>query len=89
MRQAVERLQSARERLALAETSRRPGTARVPLSLQAVVELSIDALPDDATREAFYELGIFAPKPGDFSRSAALAVWQASEKAGDIYLQTL
>jgi tetratricopeptide (TPR) repeat protein len=89
IRQAVERLHSAGERLALAETSRRPGLAGVPLSLQAVVELSLDALPDDATRAAFAELGVFAPKPGDFSRAAALAVWQASEEAGDAYLQTL
>jgi tetratricopeptide (TPR) repeat protein len=87
--QAVERLHSAVERLALAETSRRPGTADVPLSLQAVVELSLDALPDDTTRAAFAELGVFAPKPGDFSRAAALAVWQVSEKVGDAYLRTL
>ena len=89
IRQAVERLDSATERLALTNTSRRPGTAGVPLSLQAVVELSLDALPDDATRAAFVDLGVFAPKPGDFSRAAALAVWQASEEAGDAYLQTL
>jgi tetratricopeptide (TPR) repeat protein len=89
IRQAVERLRSARERLALAETSRRPGTAGVPLSLQAVVELSLDALPDDATRVAFVELGVFAPKPGDFSHAAALAVWQASEEVGDAYFRTL
>lgn len=89
IRQAVGRLHSATERLALAETSRRPGTAGVPLSLQAVVELSLDALPDDATRTAFVELGVFAPKPGDFARAAALAVWQASEEVGDAYLQTL
>jgi tetratricopeptide (TPR) repeat protein len=87
--QAVGRLNSARERLALVEPSRRPGTAGVPLSLQAVVELSLDALPDDATRAAFTELGVFAPKPGDFSRAAALAVWQASEDVGDAYLRTL
>jgi tetratricopeptide (TPR) repeat protein len=89
IRQAVEGLHSAKERLALAETSRRPGTTGVPLSLQAVVELSLDALPDATTRAAFVELGVFAPKPGDFSRSAALAVWQTSEDVGDAYLRTL
>ena len=89
IRQAVERLRSATERLALTETSRRPGTAGIPLSLQAVVELSLDALPNDVTRAAFAELGVFAPKPGDFSRAAALAVWQAREEVGDTYLQTL
>lgn len=88
IRKAVVRLHSARERLALAEASRRPGTAGLPLSLQAVVELSLDAL-DDATRAAFVELGVFASKPGDFSHAAALAVWQASEEVGDAYLRTL
>jgi tetratricopeptide (TPR) repeat protein len=89
IRQAIVRLHSARERLTLTETSRRPGTTGVPLSLHAVVALSVDALSDAATRAAFVELGVFASKPGDFSREAALAVWQVSEEVGDAYLQTL
>jgi len=71
IRQTVKRLRSAKARLDLAETARRPGLAGVPLSLQAVVQLSLDALPDDAIRSAFAELGVFAPKPADFSRELA------------------
>ena len=55
--------------LALAETSRRAGTVGVPLSLQAVVELSLDALPDDATRAAFAELGVLRAKAEVFTFS--------------------
>jgi tetratricopeptide (TPR) repeat protein len=89
IRQTLERLRSATERLGLAGTSSRQGSDREPLSLQEVVELSLNALPDDATRDAFVELGVFAPKPGDFSRAAALAVWQVTEQVGDAILRTL
>ena len=89
IRTTVENLRSAEARLALTENARRPGLAGVPLSLQAVVELSLDALPNDATRIAFAKLGVFAPKPADFSRVDTLAMWQADERIGDADLRTL
>jgi tetratricopeptide (TPR) repeat protein len=89
LRQTVEHLRSAAERLALTESARRPGLAGVPLSLQAVVELSLDALPDQAARTAFAELGVFAPKPADISRAAAIAVWEVSEDVGESFLRNL
>ena len=46
------------------------------LSLQDVIALSLDALPDDA-RAAFAGLAAFAPKPADFTEEAALAVTSA------------
>jgi tetratricopeptide (TPR) repeat protein len=68
----------------------RPGVADdVPLALWAVVELSLQALPNDYLRAGFAELGAFAPKPADFSRLAALAVWDVGEDEGDQRLQTL
>jgi hypothetical protein len=88
IRQTAEHLRSATTRLALTEAAPRPGLAGVPLSLQAVVALSLDALPE-AIRTAFAELAVFAAKPADFSRASALTVWQASEEVGDAFLQTL
>lgn len=89
LRTRVEELRSAKERLALREDQLRPGLTGVPLTLQAAVELSLDGIPDEATRAAFAELGVFAPKPADFARAAALAVWQVDEKVGDARLRTL
>ena len=89
IRQTVERLRSAEARLELAEDARRPGLAGVPLNLEAVVQLSLDALADEPIRSAFAQLSVFAPKPADFSREAAVAVWRVDEDAGDTYLRTL
>jgi tetratricopeptide (TPR) repeat protein len=87
VRKTVERLRSAKERLALTEDEPRPGLAGVPLSLRAVVELSLAALGEAAT--AFAQLGVFAPKPADFAREATLAVWQVQDDEGDDRLQSL
>jgi tetratricopeptide (TPR) repeat protein len=89
VRRALDRLRSAQARLTLRDEQPRPGLVGVSLTLQAVVELSVDALPDEATRLGFAQSGVFAPKPADFSRAAALAVWAVDEDAGDDRLQTL
>ncbi len=47
-------------------------------TLQAVFNLSLDALPDDQTRAAFYALGAFAAKPATFERAAAESVAQTN-----------
>lgn len=86
---AVTRLKAAQERLALAEAAVRPGMDGLPLTLQAVVELSVEALPEAGDQAAFFDLAVFGPKPADFSREAALAVWNVTDAEGDVRLQTL
>lgn len=88
VRKAIERLQAAEARLALQAPEGRPGLEAVPLSLQACVELSVEALGPEG-EAAFTALGAFAPKPADFGRDAVLAVWEVEEKQGDARLQVL
>jgi len=44
------------------------------LTLKEIINLSIDALPNKAVRDAFIALGVFAPKPATFSLEAAQLV---------------
>jgi tetratricopeptide (TPR) repeat protein len=78
-----------RELLALRDDQARPGMQVVSPTLQAVIELSLAALPDDRAREAFTQLAVFAAKPADFSREAALAVWNMEAPEGDRWLRVL
>ncbi len=89
VRSALDELRSTETRLKLPDTDPRPGLSGTPISLQATIELSLDALPDDATRSAFAQLSVFAAKPADFSREAALAVWALTDSEGDALLHTL
>ena len=50
-------------------------------SLEAVLALSYDALPDDAKRQAFRRLAVFGGQPLDFDLAAMAAVWAADEDA--------
>jgi tetratricopeptide (TPR) repeat protein len=89
VRQAVEALRAVQTRLQLEEEQARPGMAGVPLTLQAVIELSLTALPDEESRQAFAQLGVFAPKPADWSLVAARAVWQSDDAVGDQWMRLL
>lgn len=73
----AQRLQLAAQRL---------GSHDGPISLQATIALSLADLPD-TTRNAFYALGAFAPKPATFSQEAALAVTQATERDVAVLLE--
>jgi len=85
---AIRRLRSAERRLALASYDVRHISDAAPLTLQAVVELSLDALPAEAIA-AFESLAVFAAKPADFSRDAALSVWDVDDDLGDSLLELL
>ena len=65
-------LGNAKQRLALA-TERLGGRPGKRETLDAVIRLSVDALPPEASA-AFWALGAFAPKPATFARAAAEAV---------------
>ncbi|MCO5212668.1 MAG: tetratricopeptide repeat protein [Caldilinea sp.] len=80
--EAFAALGDARQRLALA-TERLGGQTGKKESLEAVIRLSVDALPVEAAA-AFWALGAFAPKPATFDRAAAQAVTQA--EAGTLAL---
>jgi tetratricopeptide (TPR) repeat protein len=59
------------------------------LSLEAVVRISYDALPDDAMRRAFRFLAVFGPKPLDFDLPAILSVWGLDEEQAEPLLMAL
>src|SRR5579859_2593105 len=89
---ALTRLQTARERLLLAEpqagverdTRLSPGT---PLTLQAMIELS-EMVLSEVERQALYALSVFPPKPHSFSEEAALAVTASSPEVLDRLVDT-
>ena len=88
VRAAIERLRAAQAQLALVDYAR-AGAQEASPTLQAIVEMSLSALPDDRTRAVFAQLAVFAAKPADFSREAALAVWGLREQEGDRCLRLL
>ncbi len=78
IRTALERLQTARERLRLTEPfsllERPVGLApSMPLSLQTVIALS-DRQLEEQEQLALRALSVFPPKPANFSEEAAVAV---------------
>jgi tetratricopeptide (TPR) repeat protein len=85
--EAITHLQTARERLGLAQPQtllgRHPslplGTS---LSLLAVIEVSYEVL-SPAAREMLLSLSVFPPKPSTFSEEAALAVADAQPEGLD------
>jgi tetratricopeptide (TPR) repeat protein len=89
VRVAIRRLKAAQAQLALVDYQTRPGMQEVSPTLQVIVEMSLSALPDDGARAAFAQLAVFAAKPADFSREAALAVWGLQEQEGDRCLRLL
>ncbi len=82
-RDAVARLRRELDRrlLMLPAAGRRPGLEEAEPSLEAILALSYDALPDDATRAAFRRLGVFGGQPLDFDAGAMAAVWEADDEA--------
>jgi tetratricopeptide (TPR) repeat protein len=71
---ALSELKDREARLKLAGAER-AGLATTELSLRAILAMSYDRLPDDATKRAFRLLGVFGGKPLTFSIEAAAAVW--------------
>jgi tetratricopeptide (TPR) repeat protein/transcriptional regulator with XRE-family HTH domain len=92
LRAAIERLRSGEERLHLtgpqALLERSPGLAEdAQVSLQAVIELSEQQLPQQA-RDALRALSLFPAKPNSFSEEVALAVGQMPVETLDILSDT-
>jgi tetratricopeptide (TPR) repeat protein len=71
---ALSELKDREARLKLAGAER-AGLATDELSLRAILAMSYDRLPDEATKRAFRLLGVFGGKPLTFSIEAAAAVW--------------
>lgn len=89
IRKVVARLGDTEARLSLEISEVRPGLEGVPNTLRAIIEMSVLALAAEE-QNAFVALGAFAPKPADFGREAALAVWEAEEEErGDLLLHLL
>lgn len=56
---------------------RRPNVASGDLSLDAIISLSYDAMPDDETRAAAASLSVLGAAPLDFDRVAIEIAWDA------------
>ena len=80
-RSAITRLAREVEQrlLALTAAGARLGIEGAEPSLEAVLALSYDALPDDRARQAFRRLAVFGGQPLDFDLAAMAAVWAADE----------
>ncbi|MBI1929427.1 tetratricopeptide repeat protein [Candidatus Poribacteria bacterium] len=79
LRQAIQELHTAEERLKQEKWLEHPSLQEVPISLLATIGLSDDAL-DKAARDALRALSVIPPKPNTFSEEAALAVSALSVK---------
>ncbi|MCI0690629.1 tetratricopeptide repeat protein [candidate division KSB1 bacterium] len=73
---ALSELKDREARLKLAGAEKRPGLATTEPSLRAILAMSYDRLPDEATKRAFRLLGVFSGKPLTFSIDAAAAMWE-------------
>lgn len=78
LREALDKLKNSEERLRLSE--HQPPAAEHPslskgasISLEAVINVSDEALADEEARNALRALSVFPPKPNTFSEDAALA----------------
>jgi tetratricopeptide (TPR) repeat protein len=72
---ALSELKDREARLKLVGAEKRAGLATTEPSLRAILAMSYDRLPDEATKRAFRLLGVFGGKPLTFSIEAAVAVW--------------
>jgi hypothetical protein len=57
---------------------RRPGMGAGDVSLDAIISLSYDAMPDDATRAAAASLSVLGPAPLEFDRDDIDAAWRVA-----------
>jgi tetratricopeptide (TPR) repeat protein len=72
---ALSELKDREARLQMAGAEKRAGLATAEPSLRAILAMSYERLPDEATKRAFRLLGVFGGKPLTFSVEAAAAVW--------------
>jgi hypothetical protein len=72
---ALSELKDREARLKLAGAEKRAGLQTTEPSLRAILAMSYARLPDEATKRAFYLLGVFGGKPLTFSVEAATAIW--------------
>ena len=86
---ALGELKQSEARLRLTGAERRRGLAAAEPSLRAVLGMSYDRLPDEATKRAFRFLGTFGPSPLTFSLEGATAVWGMEDRPAQKTLAAL
>jgi tetratricopeptide (TPR) repeat protein len=86
---ALSQLKDREARLKLAGTEKRLGLATTKHSLRAILAMSYESLPEEATKRAFRLLGVFGGKPITFSFEAAAAVWGMEFLAADDVITSL
>jgi len=72
---ALSELKDREARLKLVGAEKRAGLASAEPSLRAILAMSYERLPDEATKRAFRLVGVFGGKPLTFSFEAVAAVW--------------
>jgi hypothetical protein len=78
-----------RERLTeLKGRERRPGMAAGELSLDAIISLSYDAMPDQETRQAAASLSVLGAAPYDFDRQAIDFAWAVEEHRATAWIES-
>jgi tetratricopeptide (TPR) repeat protein len=85
----LSQLKDREARLKLAGAEKRPGLETAKPSLRAILAMSYESLPDEATKRAFRLLGVFGGKPLTFSFEAATAVWGMELLAADDVITSL
>jgi tetratricopeptide (TPR) repeat protein len=86
---ALAELQERKVLLGLVDANRKPGLGPKEASLQAILAMSYDRLPDDQTRRAFRSLGAFGGRSLTFSIEAAAAVWAVELRPAQKTIATL
>lgn len=67
---------------------RRPGMAAGELSLDAIISLSYDAMPDHDTRAAAASLSVLGAAPFDFDRAAIEVAWAAASAQAAAWIES-
>ena len=65
---------------------RRPGMEAGDLSLDAIISLSYDAMPDDETRAAAASLSVLGAAPYDFDRAAIEVAWAVDPPRATVWI---
>ena len=86
---ALGELKQSEARLDLTGAEKRAELPAAELSLRAVLGISYDRLPDEATRRAFRFLAAFGPSPLAFSLEGAAAVWGMEDRPAQKTLAAL
>ena len=65
------------------------GDDQAQVSLRAMLAVGYDHLPDDDSRQAFRQLGVFGGQPRTFTWMAAADIWELARRPAQKHIATL